>query len=133
VDWSRPLPASCLRGLRAPGWVYDDGVICSDAFMPDSRTARGRVDGGIETSINWEDDEDAIAELRKSNAAQHGVARLRCEHIEIVDRSRGLLLAERKDSGDGNPYHGNIVFAGTLAPRRQRELAAALALFAERI
>jgi hypothetical protein len=119
-----------LRGLRKGDWV-SGGVILTAAFLPDTRTVEGRADGGMEVSINWEDDASvetrALAEWPQ---AAHGVARLpRAE----VDRLNGIqscldaLLCERQKLED-NPHHGNVVFRSGLAKLHVAMIAGALAL-----
>ena len=67
------LPNNCLRGLRKANWVDARFLIATEAFIPDSRTAAGRQDGGKETSVNWEDDSQVenFTLADKSNA-QYG-------------------------------------------------------------
>lgn len=78
------LPEHCLRGLRSPKWVQDDGQVITEAFVPDPRTAEGREDRAQETSINWEDNPGVVDfTLSKREQAVAGLARLPRENISI--------------------------------------------------
>lgn len=134
MPFDAPLAASCLRGLAKKDHRTERPRVAPKAFLPDPRTARTREDGGEETSINWEDDDGALAQLRSGNQAHNGVARLERRWIENVAASfgaPGVLFAERRRAeGSDNPYHGNIVFCG-LTMLEKNHLAACLALYAK--
>lgn len=136
MGFTDPLTDYCLRGIKKADWLHKDGSVSAVAFYPDDRTLRTRQEKGLEpgyeTSINWEDDDGAVSELRKSGAAANGVARLlhaRVEDLEQQAQPPRAVFGERRDDGDGNAYHGNIVFAERLATRRIREWAAVLAVY----
>lgn len=108
--------ASVLRGIRKRDWKKQNGVSAL-AFMPDDTTIAKRqardASNHAETSINWEDDAGAVAQLVSGQSAQHGVARI--DDIEGVkqfatERFPGCLETERAVT-DTNKYHGNILFA----------------------
>ena len=112
--------------------VDDRLVIDTEAFLPDPKTAQGRTDGGLETSVNWED--DAQAEnftLTDINTARYGAARLATDQILHTSRTTMAvnlpLSCERKSIPNKNPYHGNIVYAVHVNKRLQKQLAAVLA------
>ncbi len=127
------LPTYCLRGLKKASWVfYDQNVIATEAFIPDSRTVQGRADGGREVSINWEDDSEAenftLADKRN---ALHGAARLATAQIFETSNTAvavALPLTCERQRLTENEYHGNIVYAGNVNSRLEKMLAAALAL-----
>lgn len=124
------LPESCLRGLRKPKWIVEERFVASEAFMPDPRTATTREDGGMETSVNWEDHarvEDLTLEDRTT--AEHGAARLLREHVRSASRGArsAPLLCERQPLAD-NEHHGNIVFPAGTPKVLQVQLAGAMAM-----
>jgi hypothetical protein len=126
------FPIYCLRGLRKMDWVDDRLVIDTEAFLPDPKTARTRTDGGLETSVNWEDDAQAEAfTLADHSNARYGAARLATEQIRHTSRTTAAtqlpLSWERKSIPNKNPYHGNIVYASHVNKRLQKQLAAVLA------
>lgn len=111
------IPDTCFRGLRSSKWKKATGLISAEAFLPDERTelvrAKQGKTPGLETSVNWEDDSDALRVTRDDKVnATHGVARVHArralEDIAIVDR-RSDVCCER-DALAGNRYHGNLVF-----------------------
>jgi hypothetical protein len=126
------FPIYCLRGLRKMDWVDDRSIIDTEAFLPDPKTARTRTDGGLETSINWEDDGEVEAfTLADNGNARYGAARLATEQIRHTSRTtaavKSPLSCERKSIPNKNPYHGNIVYAAHVNKRLQKQLAAVLA------
>ena len=88
-----------------------DGEPTAEAFMPDVRTAKERSDSMAETSINWEDEPEALLSLRKHQQAANGIVRISRAHLEHVRniRDSGHFDFERKEE-DGNPFHGNLLF-----------------------
>jgi hypothetical protein len=128
------LPEWCFRGIEKA--TYHDGDdIKLEAFTPDERTASDRSDGGMETSISW-DDEPAVAALAHTQRnATHGLAHLKRDIINILNDRRNkmqFLLPERQVV-EGNPHHGNIVFHAGLSKTRIKALANALAMDADYI
>ena len=98
--------------------------------MPDPNTASNRVDGGMETSVNWEDDSSVERlTLNDRSTAEHGAARLAHMHIQSMSRGApvGPLVCERQPL-PGNDYHGNIVFPRGTPKVIRLQLAAAMAL-----
>jgi hypothetical protein len=127
------FPDTCLRGLRKPEWL-DENIIQTPAFVPDHRTAQTRVDGGQETSINWEDDEQVEKFTLSNDNGKYGAARISTVLIQSTSDEAKMvknpLFYERKRL-DGNDYHGNIVFKARLKNHTVKMLAAALALKSE--
>ena len=126
------LPATCLRGLRLASWVEQGRYVATAAFIPNEKTAALRQDGGLETSVNWEDNSNVEAyTLGNHSNAQHGAARITTAHIEHTSLSAvGMnrpLLCERKPEPD-NQYHGNIVYSASISKLVKKRLAATLAL-----
>ena len=49
------FPDFCIRGVRTSD-ITPDGELSAMVFYPDERTIQNRLDGGMEKSINWEDE-----------------------------------------------------------------------------
>jgi hypothetical protein len=133
-------PEFCLRGLRKQDHVTPEGI-SGLAFAPDPRTAESRPDRGLETSVNWEDDERVVEfTLHErsdtgSPAYPFGIARLPRQQMDRLNGqpgSRNALSYERA-ALPGNPYHGNIVFRAGLSKPTLRMIAGALALSATHV
>jgi len=119
-----------LRSLRKADWV-NGGVVLTAAFVPDTRTAEERADGGGEVSVNWEDHErvEGFA-LGEFPQAAHGLARLPRAQVDRVNGLPGslaTLMCERRVRDD-NPHHGNVVFRRGLGKPHTAMIAGALAL-----
>jgi hypothetical protein len=88
--------------------------------MPDETTGFDRIDNGVETSINWEDDATVIKKTLAHPSAQHGCVRVLRDHVASVARitkvAPNCLTTERRPV-EGNPHHGNIVFTPRSLPR----------------
>lgn len=125
------LASAFLRGLRKHDWV-DGDRIATEAFVP-SHPAEA-APGGKEASINWHDDDAALARARRDKNAQHGLAR-----VELGDAMKMLAIAgledhlkfERRQSpaDPENQHHGNIVYMPVVYERKpmEKQLAAILA------
>jgi hypothetical protein len=103
--------------------------------MPDGRTSVDRADGGLETSINWEDDERVVGfTLGRRDQAGFGAARLEKANIDSV-RQLGCKddLGYERAKLEDNPHHGNLVFEKNCLKSRQKMIAAALALAAQHV
>jgi len=134
---SNIFPDHCLRGLRKKEHLTPDGnAIYTAAYLPDSRTSENRQDGCAETSINWEDDASALSFTLKQSSSAHGVARLRKDEIYEPARKnpalKNLVFYERVPM-DGNPHHGNIVFAKEAQQHQIKTIANYFAMCAELI
>ena len=132
VETVNGLPATCLRGLRLSKWVVEGRYVATEAFLPDKRTAANRADGGLETSVNWEDDNTVEARtLADVSMAQHGAARITTAEITRASRTTAAIITplscERKPLRN-NPYHGNIVYCATIPKILRTQLAATLAM-----
>jgi hypothetical protein len=132
VETLNALPDNCLRGLRKASWVDDRFLIATETFLPDSRTAAGRQDGGRETSVNWEDDVQVENfTLSDKRNAQYGAARISKIHIAQTSDTVAAVtkpLSCERNRLPNNKYHGNIVYAAKVNARMEKMLAAALAL-----
>jgi hypothetical protein len=108
----------------------------SSAFLPDANTGAQRTDGMTETSINWEDDDTVLAfTLEKRAQSEHGVARVSREQIDQVRRLRNCIdkLDYERRVIEGNPFHGNLLYAADCGKPVEKMIANALALAAEHI
>ena len=114
--------------MRKRDWVHEDGLIATDAFVPDPKTSSNRQDGGL----NWEDDSHAEAfTFRDQQNAGHGAARLERSDAEHAGRgpgARGIRMFCERRILEANPYHGNLVFVTGLPKHVCRQVAAALAM-----
>ncbi|MDC3962652.1 hypothetical protein [Polyangium jinanense] len=123
------FPHYCLRGLRGSKCIQN-GEVAATAFLPDERTAANRPDGRSETSINFDDDREALVTTQKdTNNAKYGVAKLSLEAIDYASLALGrpLRLDYERSPTPTNKYHGNILFSGGLRKRETATLAAVLA------
>jgi hypothetical protein len=90
----------------------------------------------IETSINWEDDHTVLAfTLGQRIQSEHGVARVPREELDRVSRLRSCIakFQYERNIKDGNPFHGNLLFAADCGKPVEKMIASALALAAEHI
>jgi len=119
-------PEFCLRGLTKND--ISNNAPNSNAFYPDERTTANRSDGGMEKSINWEDDETV------ANFTLHffpgGFARIARSAIHLANSLPGVnnsLSYERKPE-ENNPYHGNIMYRKGLTRPQMRAISHTLIL-----
>lgn len=112
---ARTFPPTYFRGIRKKNQVFEyEGVEYprGEAFEPDLRTKAARQDDWMETSIHWNDDDDALP-LVLDEPHFYRVARMpRSELDELPARypiAVNSLKYERRPLED-NPYHGNILF-----------------------
>jgi hypothetical protein len=132
-------PDHCIRGIRKKDyWFEDTDTVSAALYEPDTRTKDDREDGGIETSINWEDDDKALEfSLRirdEKNPTQlafpYGAVRLARKVLDEVNESISTvntILYERQKLPD-NDYHGNIVFKSGV-PKHTRTMIATVFAF----
>ena len=92
------------------------------------------VDGGRETSINWEDSPAALK--LPAHLCQGGIARVSRHKIEDtfakMREGSGMKLERREDPmNPSNIFHGNIVYE--VGKAREREFASVIALLVESV
>lgn len=119
-------PDALLRGIRDSKLIVEDQV-STMVFYPNEKTKELRDDGYMETSINWEDDENALnftIKLFPNGAVR--LPKVELEHINRYPTSRDDLLYERSPQ-ENNSYHGNILFRGDLPKSILRLRSASLA------
>jgi len=109
------FPDTFLKGIPAADFVAADGTISAALFHFDNQHTR--TDGWIEQSINWEDNDGALAltlnQRKQDGQLQFRVGVARLPRIEIDTLSRlptvnGIISYERSPLPD-NTYHGNLL------------------------
>ena len=133
--------ATFLRGLRQSTHLKKSSQeVTAAAFEPpDNTLARRKKDGfepaGHESSINWEDEEGALTNLRSNVNAKYGVVRVRhdviSKQVEAMPEYQGRFVCERRPIETENPYHGNIVFCEGLEKHERLKLCTYLAFEAK--
>lgn len=106
-----------------------------DAFMPEPAAKTGRADGCGEASVNWEDDDRAVAVTLSDASGEYGAARVPRQAIVVASQvvvGQNNLIGER-NTRPRNPYHGNLVFPAGLNRRIQKAVADCLSVNADRI
>lgn len=135
------FPNNYIRGVLNDTYTTEVGVVGAHLFFPNKRTSDQRGDGWDETSINWEDDENAIRftlQTTKEDGTikfQTGVVLLPREEIDRLSSrptTTGLIGYERQQLPE-NPYHGNIVFRHGMDEHMMKRLAASIAVTASHI
>jgi hypothetical protein len=128
-----PFPESCIRGVPHEQFINDDGTVRSDLFYFDDVD---RGDGWNEQSVNWMDDDNALAhtlhQRRDDGRYQFGAGavvfpKAEIERINALPTVAGLLDYERRPLDD-NPYHGNILLRKGTDKGTMKMIAANIAL-----
>lgn len=116
-------PAHCLRGLRKADNLTDEGAICFLAFCPTTWSEKDkRPDGNYEISISWVDNDGAVPfMMQKREQSRYGLAALprivietESTNIQINLKINDAVTYDRCPE-EGNDYHGNIIYLGTLS------------------
>jgi hypothetical protein len=132
------FPENCIRGIPNDDYLTPDGPVGSHLFH---FKLENSVDGWFQTSINWEDDDSAIAltlEQKKPDGTlqfKAGVAIVPTDEIDRLSKRptvRGLLSYERRPLPD-NPFHGNLLLNERTSKATMKLIAAGLALAISRI
>lgn len=127
-------PARLFRGLRKQDWLIDGpgGTkrVSQEAFAHDDSTSQGRDDNCCETSINWDDDANALDFTAKQPNSQYGVVSIATESLIALEESAEVAkqLSHERRPVNGNPYHGNLLFVATCPKKFLRLIHTALAL-----
>ena len=112
--------------------VQEEGILATSVFyISDDQK---RVDGCLVQSVNWEDDDAAIAftlSQRKTDGTRHfpgGVAILPRTAVDEVARLPifGDVLFYDREPTPENRYHGNLALRAAISKRRRQLLAAVL-------
>lgn len=98
--------------------------------MPDEDTADERPDGGMEGSVNWEDDGTVLPLTLKQPNSGFGVARVLVAEMKRISRGANVLgaLSWERRLEPGNPFHGNMVYRKGLPRLQQKMIATALTI-----
>ena len=109
------------------------GVVALEPFLPDAKPVQPRPDNNLDASINWVDDDDAIAFTLAQERSSFGAALVPRATIERIGSAvHGGVFLERATLPD-NRYHGNLVYSGGMEKALRRRVADAIALQAEYI
>lgn len=121
------FPDYCLRGLTKND-IGPTKDISSNVFYPDERTGANRADGGMEKSINWEDDDTVVSvTLREYPTGYARISRVGIHAINNLPGANGCISYERSPQPN-NKYHGNIVYKSGLTKSHKRAIASSLIL-----
>jgi len=138
------FPDYCIRGIKKKSYIYEDtDTVSSALYMPDPRTKETRSDGGSETSINWEDNDNVLdftlQSLDDNNqtalAFPHGAVKLSRNVFDNINNSATTLntITYERQKLPKNHYHGNIVFRTGLPNHTVTMIANVFALFSSRV
>lgn len=131
-------PDNCLRGIPNDGFLTDDKKGVQSSLFA-YNLSDPRADGWIEISINWEDNDQAIPFTLAQNKENgepkfpSGVAVLPRDRIDAMlmfPRVKTLLLYERQEKVNENPYHGNILYKEDISKQDKRTVSGMLAMAA---
>lgn len=125
---NKAFPENFLRGFNIKDCFTQEKNVAPGAFQfGDFRS--NRKDDFLESSINWEDDKNAVEVLlnQKKDGTdeqmfKYGYARLSLTMVRMTLKSliqKNYLDFERKPL-ENNPYHGNILIPSTI--NRQEKL-----------
>ena len=127
-------PKNSIKGIPNDSYLIEGRRVASHLFHFD-QTRDARVDGVVEQSINWADNESVIdftLNQKKDNGDlqfRAGVAILPRSEIDRLSRLpaiRGLLSYERSPL-DGNPYHGNLLLQPNVPKLIMKQIAGNIA------
>ena len=125
-------PENIIKGIPNKDCLIEGRIVGSNLF----HFNQPRDDGGVEQSINWEDDEsvvDLTLNQRKADGElqfKEGVARLPRSEIDRLNERptiSGLISYERSPL-DGNPHHGNLLLQVNVPKQTMKLIAAGLAI-----
>lgn len=134
-----PFPEACLRGIKDEALLVSvtNHQVLAGAFVFDGQ----KQDGTLAQSINWMDDDDAVAHTLlqtgregrvrfRGGAAQ--LTRAALDNVAKMPMVRDLLTYERDRLAD-NPYHGNILLARDTSKPLRQNIQSALALAVQKV
>jgi hypothetical protein len=116
------FPENCLKGIPTSEWIFGKRVRWIALNPPDNAPI---TDGWYESSVNWELDDGALAQLlcqphpRNENEVHFKAGAIRIPRTEIdriiEDYEVGdKLRYELKPIPNVNKYHGNLLLHETL-------------------
>ena len=130
------FPENCIRGIPDKSFLINNRMASPNLFPFQEEYAR--VDGWIEQSINWEDDDNVIEftlNQRKDDGKLRfsaGVAIIPRIEIDLLN-SRPVIdgkLSYERYCLEDNPYHGNILLQANIPKPLKRLIIAGLCLAA---
>ena len=131
------FPNNCVKGIPTLDCLYEDDNVASPQLFKFNGDPREQ-DGWVEESINWMDDEGAVAltlnQKRVTGELQFsiGVAILGREHLDKVKKQhRHFFKYERAPIVDTNLYHGNLLLKGGIKKERKRLISGILAHYSQ--
>jgi len=129
------FPDSCIRGIPNPSCLLRDGnCVVANATLFPFPGERVRLDGWIEESVNWMDDEDAVA-FTLSQAKEDGEHQFKIG-VAVVPRIEldkiGKKYGTERFTYDRSPtevnrYHGNLLLKDIGGRPFKRMICAVLA------
>ncbi len=131
------FPEKFLRGIPNSNFLDEYNYPTSDLFYFKKRSgSECRLDGYLEESINWQDDDGAfdLLFLQKKEDGNYqfkaGAAILsKNEFDRLMNKpvsTKGQLSYERSET-PGNKYHGNILLKNDVPDRVMKKIAASIA------
>lgn len=127
------LPENCIKGIPNDQFLTPEGGVYTNVF----EFATGhRSDGWMESSVNWQDDEHALAftlaQTRSDGALQFraGAAILsRYEIDSLIARPNiGNRVSYERQTLPENSYHGNILLSANTSKPTMNMIRALLAI-----
>lgn len=128
------FPEKFIKGIPNEEFIATDGTVGAHLFYF-SPPKTSRDDNKHETSINWQDDSDAInftLNQKKENGEfqfKVGVAIIPLKEVNRLNELpmvNNLLSYERSPNPD-NKYHGNLLVPSNIHKHTMRRLAAGIA------
>ncbi len=127
-----PFPDHFIRGIvQKKHIIAETEGVTYELFLPNTKTAQLRDDGGEEVSINWED-HDAVLQFTLDMKIENtgylfpnGAVRLKKDELHRINATPTLentITYERKKLPN-NDYHGNIVYKNGLTDRVKKMIA----------
>lgn len=122
-------PETLLKGIPKQDLIEGQRVVWT-AFIPPSGNA---VNGWKESSINWEDDDGAIEQLRSQRKNgrfqfEPGIVRLFRSEVDAIikDFNAHEKFRYERNKIDGNDYHGNLLFSENIRSELRITICGAL-------
>lgn len=134
------FPSNCIKGIPHKELCTGKSGVLGELFVFDeSRDLR--PDGWVPSSINWEDDGNAISftlKQRRNGSIRYkaGVALIPTAELRRLKRSPAMgygTFSFERNKSNGNDYHGNLLMAEGTEKRIKVMLRSGLALNATRI
>ena len=127
-----------IRGISDPSWVSDDGYASASLFQ---FKESNRLEGFLELSINWYDDEGALEQIfnqrKKDGGIQFkgGAAILSKKSVNSINKIPQYIGTTHfdRDKLPDNRYHGNIMISSNLHKMARLGISHYLAMHVEDI